>query len=151
MKGFGRHDGFTLVEMLVVLAIIAVAAAISFPIIGQNPGARQLNAISMEIASALRMTRDAATARNREQQLVIDFEHHVVNWPGGASIDLPDQMGVVVNSAAQDVTGKTAAFRYFPDGGSTGGSIVLTMNGASRQVAVNWLTGAIAIEDATPK
>ena len=40
------------------------------------------------------------------------------------------------------LTPARGAFRFFPDGSSTGGDVLLALRGREARVCVNWLTGA---------
>ena len=59
------ETGFTLVEMLVVLVILAVTATFAVPLLWGGSGSERLATASSELATALRVTRSAAITNNR--------------------------------------------------------------------------------------
>src|SRR5438105_6187317 len=69
--------GFTLVEILVVVIILALAATISVPLLSSKPDGLRLRTASNELAAAMRMTRSAAIRRNSETTLVIDVDRRI--------------------------------------------------------------------------
>jgi prepilin-type N-terminal cleavage/methylation domain-containing protein len=72
-----HHAGFTLLEMLVVIAIVALVAALSVPLLSKMPDGVRLRALSNGLAAALRVTRSAAIRLNSETSLVIDVDRRI--------------------------------------------------------------------------
>jgi hypothetical protein len=54
---------------------------------------------------------------------------------------LPKDMSLRLDVAHSEVRGASAAIRFFPDGGATGGDIVIDLGGSRAKISVNWLTG----------
>jgi general secretion pathway protein H len=54
---------------------------------------------------------------------------------------LPRGMTVVMIAAEKERRGYSAGMRFYPDGQSSGGEIVLALEGRASRIAVNWLTG----------
>src|SRR6202023_2838723 len=73
--------GFTLLEMLVVLSLIAITASIALPLLGRPSDRMRLQSMVGEIVSAFRLTREAAILRNAETSLVIDVDRRTVQPP----------------------------------------------------------------------
>ena len=108
--------GFTLVELLITLAILGMAVALAVPYLaGQTPRA-SLGAAAQEVRAALASARSAAIAEDR----VVIFAGDI----GGYRIDgmrhtFPASPGVQV-----EVSG-AARITFFPSGGASGGRLVL--------------------------
>ena len=129
--------GFSLIEMLVVLAIIALAAT-ALPMLGAGlPGVR-LRAEADRIASVLRDLRDAAIRRDATTQLTIDPAARTYTATGTAPRGLPAS---VTRIEMQNPGG--CCIRFFADGTSTGGTVVLRGIRRSAVIRVDWLTGAV--------
>ena len=140
----GVEAGFTLVEMLVVLTILALTTTLVAPLVsGGSEGAR-LQMAASDLASAFRLTRSAAITRNREMSLMIDvnrrtFSSAVVSQRAFA----PDIDARLTYAAGQGSGTTDGGFRFFPDGSSTGGDVTLTLRGTQTKLCVDWLTGMV--------
>ena len=134
--------GFTLLEMLVVLSLIAITASIALPLLGRPSDRMRLQSMVGEIVSAFRLTREAAILRNAETSLVIDVDRRTVQPPVGRSFALAPDVAVKLEFAAPEQMARaTGGFRFFADGSSTGGAVTLSLHDRQIKVCVQWLTG----------
>lgn len=134
--------GFTLFEMLVVLMILSLVTALALPSLRRTPEHLRLEAAGRRLASALRFSRVAAIARNADVVLTVDAERRSFAFSGGSTIQLETEISVQMIFAAPLRRGRGAgAIRFFPDGTSSGGDIVLALNQRRVRISVNWLTG----------
>ena len=143
--------GFTLLELLVVLALIALAAAISAPLAG-GPGAAQvIDAAASEIASHLRATRSAAIGANTPRSVTVDVEARTLGSEGGvAAIRLPRNVEMDVTLASsQAIDASRTRVTFYPDGSASGGRIVLRpasqAAGMSAIIDIDWLSGRVSM------
>jgi general secretion pathway protein H len=134
--------GFTLAEMLVVLAIIGLIAAVTLPALTAPSDGVQLRAIVDDVLGALRLTRVAAVIQHAEMTLVLDLEARSMGSPvvpeKRFQSDLTAEM---VIAEPERIAPSRGAFRFFPDGSSTGGDIHLHLRGRDAHVCISWLTG----------
>lgn len=142
----GRPAGFTLLEMLVVLALIAAASVLAMAAFGDGLRGARLQAAAKEVAAQLRFTRARAIASGVPQEFVIDPGARTWRAPNGRHGRLPDT-GEVVFTGARDLqpTAGEGAVRFFPDGAATGGRVRLAANGGGWDVDVAWLTGEVRV------
>ena len=138
--------GFTLLEMLVVLAIIAAASVLAMAAFGDGLRGARLQAAAKEVAAQLRFTRAVAIASGVPQDFVIDPRARAWRAPNGRQGRLPDT-GELVFTGARDLgpTAGEGAVRFFPDGAATGGRVRLAANGGGWDVDVAWLTGEVRL------
>lgn len=146
-----RQAGFTLIELLIVLTLVVVLATVLAPIMLPSPG-RVLRATASEVATTLRETRRHARAENQRRRFLVDTEsrqYGIENAPSQRS--LPRDMTVELTTAETLVTDDSrGGIDFFPDGSSTGGRVVLGLDGRALQVDVEWLTGRIEVEGTAP-
>jgi general secretion pathway protein H len=154
MKPATRAAGFTLIEALVVLALMATAFALfAGALVSAMPG-QQLRDATHRLAAEMRATRARAVATGVDQSFVIDTQART--WRSGASDadgdarrrgELDDALALGATVAREEQPGPgVAAIRFFADGSSTGGRVVVRRGDAAWRVDVNWLTGAVRVE-----
>ena len=141
-----RAQGFTLLEMLAVILLIGIAAAAVAVSVSQGLANARVRAASVELAAALRATRAQAIVQGTEQTFELDTRSASYRAAGGREVALPRGMRLSITSAREDrPDDHTGRIRFFPDGSSTGGHVVLQRGERRWQVNVAWLTGAVGV------
>jgi len=139
--------GFTLLELLVVLALATLLIALVPPLISAAIPGVELKASARKVAAGLRLAREEAIRHGRDVALTLDLEDHSYQVDGPfRRVALPK--GVELSLVVADTemgNDQRGAIRFFPDGGSTGGRITLARNGSGWQVGAQWLTGRVEI------
>ena len=144
-----RDSGFTLLEIIVVLAIAAAIyiVMLSGPIGKAN--AADLKAAARTLASGLRQAQTAAMATRRDAVLTIDVESkEFVTSVDPQPHKLPENLELKLYAAQSEVTSeRRGSIRFYPDGSSTGGRITVASGERKYLVDVDWLTGRVTIAD----
>jgi general secretion pathway protein H len=139
--------GFTLLEMLIVLAIIGLASAIVLPRVLRPTDGLVLQTAAEELRAALQATRWAAMRTSREATLVIDVERRrIVSTQGYSSALAPDIEAKLTFASVVRSHESDGGFRYFPDGSSTGGYVTLSLRELHTNICVDWLTGQARVD-----
>ncbi len=151
----GRAPGFTLLEVLVVLVIIAMATTFAAMALGGGLDGMRLRSSSKEIAAQLRYTRTQAITTGQPQRFTIDPHGHRWQGPGKRHGKIPQSLGVDF-IGARDVQTRTGEgtphegmILFFPDGASTGGRVQLSVKRAALRIDVAWLTGEVTLTRAS--
>ena len=144
-----RDRGFTILELLVVLVIGAIAYSLVLGVPFRGASIADLKAASRTVASGLRQAQSTAMATRRDALLTIDLEAREFQVTGTeATRNLPRDLEISLYTAQQDVTSeKKGSIRFYPDGSSTGGRITLAVKERKYLVDVDWLTGRVSIGD----
>jgi general secretion pathway protein H len=144
-------DGFTLIEIVCVLAIIAMLAAIVLPAIPHGTSRTKLEGYAIEIAILLRADRDTAIRRRAHVSTAVSaLTRSIESGATGEVVAMPEDVHFEALLAArcnQRAAGTTIDF--FASGMSCGGTIRLTRNAVGYDVRVNWLTGGVEIVPAS--
>lgn len=139
--------GFTLLELLIVLMIMGLVAALTIPTFGSGVSNTALKGAARDVAAGLRLARGQAIAQRTEATLELDVAARSFRVPPDPRVHtLPPGIDLKLFTAQRDlVNDQVGALRFYPDGGSNGGRITLASGERKFDVDVDWLTGRIAI------
>jgi general secretion pathway protein H len=150
-----RTRGFTLLELMVVIVLIAAVTGLAVGVLGVGKRGRDLRGAARTLATELRFTRVQAMTTGTSQTLDIDLDTR--RWTavqGKHHGEIPGDLQLRFQGVRQEQRSqRSAAIRFFPDGSSTGGRISLLAGGAGIRVDVRWLTGEVtqaALTDSAP-
>jgi general secretion pathway protein H len=130
--------GFTLIEIIVVITILALIGSLVLTRQPWHSAGLDTDATLRSLMNAMRLARSRAIAQDREVA--------VVTAPNGFSVD-----GTAPRTLPPDQVLSPSRVIFGPDGGSTGGTILLLAGQRRIVVDVNWLTGRVqARETANP-
>jgi general secretion pathway protein H len=139
--------GFTLLEMVCVLAVIAMLSAVLLPLIPHQTSRSRLQAYALEAATLLKADRNAAIRRQTDVATLVDATNRSIRSGATAEIvNIPED--VQFDALLPQTCRQRAAFStisFFANGMSCGGTIALTRLDAGYEIRVNWLTGRIEI------
>ena len=140
--------GFSLIELLVVLAIFALAVGVAVPALRGPSGSQRLRILTIKVASDLQSARTNAVLLRRPVSIVFNADKHSYRVDdAGAPVSLPASVELVLASARQKASGAPAGrIVFYPDGSSTGARVTLSDHAASVSLDVEWLTGVVTLE-----
>ncbi|KQT60134.1 hypothetical protein ASG52_18625 [Methylobacterium sp. Leaf456] len=135
--------GFTLLEMVLALALIGLVATLALPRSPRDSGT-SLRIKAYEVMALLRADRDAARAGGAPVTARVDLVERTLR--SGASeraVALPPRISVRLSE------GLAGGVRFFPDGTATGGEIFLARPGLGSLLAVriDGLTAAVDLDE----
>jgi general secretion pathway protein H len=142
-----REAGFTLLEIVCVLAIVALLAAISLPGLPMATSRPRLDAYAVEVAALLKADRNAAVGRRGAVEAVVDAPSRSVRSGSSAQVVRVAEDVDFDALLPQRCNGRPAfsTISFFATGMSCGGTIRLTRLGRGVEVRVNWLTGEVDV------
>jgi len=148
MRRIGRQHGFTLIELIAVLALIAiVVGSIAFSF-SKSMGGAKIRASVKDLVAALRYTRGQAIVKGEEMALEVDVEARSYTAPNKNPVTLPEGLDMKLLTAQSELLddGK-GRIRFYPDGSSTGGRVTVLRDRKEWRVDVAWLTGEVRLEE----
>ncbi len=138
-RGRPATSGFTLIETIVVLVILGLALSIVAGFLPRRNTTLELSAATARVAGALRLARSRAMAESRPVAFALVPDGHgfrldnaQVTLGPGVAVVMPEQRIV-----------------FAPDGSASGGSLRIVVDGRQRLLRVDWLTGRVAVADAS--
>ena len=157
------RDGFTLIELIIVLVIIGIASGLVGIMIGKGSGGLEMKTVTKEISSILRYARNHSVSEKRTYCFVINKEEGAIRLYAHKDeaednneedneekemlpvIDrpLPEDLLISIDDDDSDVL----YMEFFPQGNSSGGTIKLeNEKGSIFFIDVNRITGKVEVE-----
>lgn len=146
-KRRSREAGFSLLEIMAVMALIALASALVMPQLRNSRQSLRLRTVAVEIASNLKMARAEAMKTNIDSVFILDTSKRSYAAAGTvAPKQIPRDIVVSFESQAAESDGPSrAGFRFRPDGTASGGSIKLQAGASVLAISIDWLSGAVTL------
>ena len=141
--------GFSIIEMVVVVVLVAAVVAIGASAMSRQLPGQRLRESARELAAQLRFTRAQAIASGKSQLFTLDANTR--EWRAGDKREgkLARDIQIVATGARNEAQREgVAAVRFFPEGAATGGRFLLSHGKAAWQVDVEWLTGEVRVSRA---
>ncbi len=126
-----RQAGFSLLEMVVVLAILGLALRLVLMRGPMHSPRLDAQVAARDLVGALRVARGRAIAENRP--VTMAFAGNLYRIAGSAAQPVPHDVTLTGNGAIS----------FAPDGSSSGGVVVVQAAASRIAVLVDWLTGRV--------
>jgi general secretion pathway protein H len=141
------QTGFSLLEMVCAMALIAILAAVLLPIAPRQTSRARLQAYALETATLLKSDRNAAIRAGADVSTLVDAPSRAIrSGATSQTIRIPDDVrfdALLPRTCQQRAVLSTISF--FADGMSCGGALTLARLDMAYEIRVNWLTGRIEI------
>ncbi len=151
-----QREGFTLLEIIIVLIIIGIASGLVGIYISRDRGSMELRTFTKDISAVLRYARSQAVSGKKTYCFVIDrddgkyvYRLYADNNTGDEEIKpliskpVPEELQVTMDNSDAD----TLSVEFFPLGNSSGGVIeIRNRKGAGFLIVVNRITGKLKVE-----
>jgi len=147
------QGGFTLLELVVVLAIMAMASVLVIPSIRSGTKQREVRRTVQRFVAAARAGSSKAIRERKRTGLVLDLRAGYFGVQGNSRrVELPEfaSFGDVSGGHAED-EGSKFVFEFYPTGASSGGSVELVFETVARRqsymLTLDPLLSTVGIEE----
>jgi len=136
--------GFTLIEILVVMVLIAVSGSLVYLSVGRSAEQKQGKIFAQEMVGLVKKARGTSLAFSRPVAFYISSADRICWVEGGAaSLKIPEKVMIQAQGIAH-VDADVYGISFYPDGSSSGGELTLSANGETFSVLrVDMLTGLV--------
>ena len=140
-------SGFTLLEMVCVVAVVGLLAAMAVPRPHAGTSRAGVEQLARRAASMLKVDRYAAVRARKTVTTNLNVRaREISSGSGRASLRVPDDVSITATvSTSCGATKDAASISFYADGRSCGGSLTFARDRAAYEVRVNWLTGGVEI------
>jgi general secretion pathway protein H len=147
MQRPAAHQGFTLIELMVVFAIMALVVAMAPVAYDRLKDGVQYRDTVRTMISQLRSARYTAVSQGEPVRFTVDLQTRHYGY-AGAEKEIPETVDLRTTVADREfVPNSSASIVFLASGGSTGGSVeILRKNGAGTRLRVDWLSGRVTQE-----
>ena len=136
--------GFTLLELLVTLLVVALVVGLAVPIFGRSTEAIRARAEIAGFSAVLRHARERAITSGTTHAVVIDPEaHRMVIRVGGPEGEIRHTRALSERVTVQASPPPALVVRFEPQGGSSGGDFRVAAGPVTYRVTVDPLTGRV--------
>lgn len=150
MTGARSSRGFSLIEIVAVIFLIALAISAVSISFSKSMNSAKIQAATRDLVAALRYTRGQAIVTGKQAALDLDIRSNTYQAPRKPIVKLPKDMQMVLYTADSEQTSASSGrIRFFPDGASTGGHISVRLGEREWRINVSWLTGEVTREELT--
>lgn len=143
-EALGPQRGFTLLELIVTLSIVALIVGLAVPTIGRSTEAIRVRAEVAGFSALLRHARERAIVTRRPQAVVIDANAHRVSvLAGGPDGEVRETRALPERLRVEATPPPALTVRFEAQGGSSGGDFRLVSGAITYRVTIDPLTGRV--------
>lgn len=144
-----NHQGFTLIELVLVLLIMAIAVALVGPELTKRFTIADPRRVIVQVRSAMELLRVQAVQHGREEVLVVAPRDNIYWHEGGGRVEVAEESGVLAARGLFIREEGEVEFRFYPDGTNSGGEVWIEKERASGvtlyRLVLNPLLGTVMI------
>ena len=146
-------SSMTLVEIMVVLAIIGIIVGMGVPALTRFANQMRLTATTRQLVGLLSLARSLAISSHEEHAVVVDAEHQearVIKVASGEALEqvvrLPSAVTVEVRVGGAPATPSQIVFRPTGSLSSRTMSLMLSDQDRHQTITVTGVTGAVSVQ-----
>ena len=141
-----NYSGFTIVELLIAITIVGIVMAASVPASVRFYESMQYRQAIRGVMTTLLSARYEAVNSGKTQDVSRNPDTNIIRL-NGRTTQLPAAFSIVVHAARELNREGEGVFRFYPEGGSSGGDVEIARpSGSGVKITVDWLVGRVTQE-----
>jgi general secretion pathway protein H len=138
--------GFTLVEMLAVMSLVALIASLAVVMI-PGSGRARLKSVVMDSVALMRRERVGAILTGHDHHVSLDVRRRTLVGDDGGKVAIPSDISVDIVGEDGAWAGRRAVTSFHADGASSGAVLKFSREKLEYEVRVGWYTGGVTVEE----
>ena len=130
-----------MVELLVCLAVVGIIAAVGVPRL-VDLGGQRLRMAARTLSADLRLLRSQAVRQQHATSLLVSKQGYTL-LPQNQPWACPAGVALAMRPTPNLLGSTSSTIDFFPDGSSSGGTVLLFRDGAVMAVTVSWSDGSV--------
>jgi general secretion pathway protein H len=137
--------GYSLIELLVAVSILATLAAVATPRLERAVARVNFETSAQRLTTLMRGAHRAAVASQTDRVVKFDLnEKRFCDAGCATSIKFEPDVALTIVAADRELQGSAqGAIRFYADGSTSGGQVIVTRAGRRIVLDINWLTGRV--------
>ena len=141
------HDGFTLIELTMVLFLVALMVSLSALFFGNTLPSTKLNATGRELSATIRQARSLAQLNGTSQAVLVNLDTRRYGIEGRGTRSIPPEIGIkVTDPLLGEVQGGTYRILFEATGGVEGAIIDLWNKKRIMRIVTDPILGTVTLK-----
>ncbi len=148
-----RDEGFTLLEIVIVVLIISMAMAVSYPALSRGSSALRLRSTGRDVLNTFRYAREKAVTEQVRMIVTVDREKQQLIFSNGLGensrrYSMPGEVKIQrMARAGTEVVEGPMVVRFLPNGSADNAEVLLRSDaGYTLRIITDPITGGARIE-----
>lgn len=145
--GTGGGDGFTLLELIIVLFLIVLILGLSTIFFANTLPSSRLTATAREMSATIRHAKHLALINGEKQTITINLDSRYYGIEGIAHKNIPTGISIkVIDPLLGEIHKGEYPFVFSATGGMEGGTIVLSTKKKTMSIELDPVVGSVVIK-----
>jgi general secretion pathway protein H len=142
-----KEAGFTLLELIIVLALIGIMCGFSTLFLSRGLPSAQLNTVARDISSVVRHARALASLQRENQVVIIDVKNRVYGIKGRALKTIPEGITIeTIDPATGQAAKDGCTLRFYATGGQETGSVIVKNKDKALRINTDPVAGSVTVK-----
>jgi len=136
--------GYSFLELLVVIALVGLVLSVTSGVYAKLIPGYQVRQFSYDFINYCRVQRDLAHSEQITTEIDFGVDGKLVAL-SGSGLEVPAGVLIELVPAEQWSVEGDYRLRFYPDGGSSGGTVKMSWSNSEVVLKIDWVSGAVKV------